>query len=87
MVPVMKVARLEAVQLESDRARADAAERYEGTIRLERRERFEERAEVSSPRLRYTRGSQRRYGRGPSSTVRTVTVRSSSAFDARLKLT
>ena len=52
MVPVMKVARLEAVQLESDRARADAAERYEGTIRLERRERFEERAEVLTSILR-----------------------------------
>ena len=57
MVSAMQVARLEAVQLESDRARADAAERYEGTIRLERRERFEERAEVLTSILRILRGA------------------------------
>ena len=46
MVLSMQVARLEAVQLESDRARAEATEQYEGTIRSERRERYDERAEV-----------------------------------------
>ena len=46
MVLSVQVARLEAVALESERLRAEAAERYEGTIRSERRERYDERAEV-----------------------------------------
>ena len=46
MVLSMQVARLEAVALESECLRAEAAERYEGTIRSERRERYDECAEV-----------------------------------------